>query len=62
METRAFLKLLEKSCERNGEQTILTLGHLKNLVALMSRLEDRREELDADEHRELVNQFGDPNF
>lgn len=62
METRAFLKLLDKSCEKNGETLPLTIGHLRNLVALLSRLEDRKEELDAEEHRELVNQFCDPNF
>lgn len=44
METRTLIRVLEKSAEKNGENTTLTIGHLLGILKFAQELDDRSSE------------------
>lgn len=43
MELEKLIYMLEVSAERNGKDKVLTIGHLLNILKLMSKIEELEE-------------------
>jgi hypothetical protein len=55
---KELITILEVSVERNGKDTILTLGHLLNICKKAEHRKRMREEQEDTLHKTLVNDIG----